>query len=180
MGEQRFHFGLRRNKMTRIAVYPGSFDPITNGHLDIIQRASKVFDKVIVAVIENPEKKCSLFTTEERVNLIKKVTSGLLNVEAESFRGLTVKYVHEKNANVIIRGLRAVSDFEFELQMASINNKLDNEIETLFMMTNSKYSYLSSSAVKQVAMYGGCIKDLVPDNIVKDVMSKYKSKYNNI
>lgn len=180
MGEQRFRFGLRRNKMTRIAVYPGSFDPITNGHLDIIQRASKVFDRVIVAVIENPEKKGSLFSIEERVNLIKKVTNNLPNVEAESFRGLTVNYVREKKANVIIRGLRAVSDFEFELQMASINNKLDNKIETLFMMTNSKYSYLSSSAVKQVAMYGGCIKELVPDDIVKDVIRKYKSNYNNI
>lgn len=173
----RFRSGLRRNKMTKIAVYPGSFDPITNGHLDIIQRASKVFEKVIVAVIENPDKKNSLFTVDERVELIKKVTADLDNVETESFKGLTVNYMKQKNATVIIRGLRAVSDFEFELQMASINHKLEPEVETLFMMTNSKYSYLSSSAVKQVAMYGGCIKELVPHEIIKDVTMKYKDQY---
>lgn len=160
--------------MTKVAVYPGSFDPITNGHLDIIQRAAKIFDKVIVAVIENPDKKNSLFTADDRIKLINKVVSKLDNVEVESFKGLTVNYMKQKNARVIIRGLRAVSDFEFELQMASINNKLDPEIETLFMMTNNRFSYLSSSAVKQIAMYGGCIKDLVPDEIIKDIVKRFK------
>lgn len=158
--------------MENVAVYPGSFDPITMGHLDIIERSAKIYDKLIVGVLENPEKKNTLFTSSERVKLIEKVVYHLKNVEVECFSGLTIKYLHEINANIIIRGLRAVSDFEYEFQMASINNKLDSSIETLFMMTNSKYSYLSSSAVKQVAMYGGCINDLVPDVIIKDIFLK--------
>lgn len=161
--------------MNSIAVYPGSFDPVTNGHLDIIERAAKTFDKVIVAVLENPEKKNPLFPIEERVALIKKVTSKIPNVEIESFQGLLINFMQKKNARVIIKGLRAVSDFEYEFQMALMNNKLDSNIETLFMMTNSKYSYLSSSSVRQVAMYGGCIKELVPDEIIKDIISKLRS-----
>ncbi|MDO6354129.1 pantetheine-phosphate adenylyltransferase [Caloramator sp. CAR-1] len=160
--------------MNNIAIYPGSFDPITNGHLDIIVRASKIFDKVIVAVLENPEKKNPLFTIEERVELIKRVTKDIDNVEVESFKGLLVNYAKEKSAKVIIKGLRAVSDFEYELQMAMMNNKLNNQLETLFMMTNNKYSFLSSSLVKQVAMYGGCIKDLVPEEIIDDIRNKFK------
>jgi len=160
--------------MNNIAIYPGSFDPITNGHLDIIVRASRIFDKVIVAVLENPEKKNPLFTIEERVNLIKKVTKHIDNVDVESFKGLLVNYANEKSAKVIIKGLRAVSDFEYELQMAMMNNKLNNQLETLFMMTNNKYSFLSSSLVKQVAMYGGCIKDLVPEEIIEDIRNKFK------
>jgi pantetheine-phosphate adenylyltransferase len=160
--------------MEKIAVYPGSFDPITNGHLDIIERASKTFDKVIVAVLENPEKKNPLFTIDERVSLIKKVTQNMPNVETESFKGLLINFMKKKNAKIIIKGLRAVSDFEYEFQMALMNNKLDPSIETLFMMTNSKYSYLSSSSVKQVAQYGGCIKELVPDEIIKDILNKVK------
>lgn len=162
--------------MERIAVYPGSFDPITMGHLDIIERASKIYDKIIIGVLENPEKKNSLFSSTERVELINKVISHLENIEVESFNGLTINYMKKKKANIIIRGLRAVSDFEYEFQMASINHKLEPSIETLFMMTNSKYSYLSSSAVKQVAMYGGCIKELVPDEIIKDVIEKMGKK----
>lgn len=158
--------------MDRIAVYPGSFDPITKGHLDIIQRSVKTFDKVIVGVLENPDKKNPLFTIDERVNLIKKVTNDIQNVEVESFQGLLINYMQNKNANVIIKGLRALSDFEYEFQMALLNNKLDSNIETLFMMTNSKYSYISSSSVKQVAMYGGCVKDLVPNEIIPDIENK--------
>ncbi|MCX7885016.1 MAG: pantetheine-phosphate adenylyltransferase [Caloramator sp.] len=166
--------------MSKIAVYPGSFDPITNGHIDVIERTSKIFDKVIVAVLENPDKKNPLFTLEERVELIKKSTKNIPNIEIDNFKGLLIDYMHEKNAKVIIKGLRAVSDFEYEFQMALLNNKLDAEIETLFMMTNNKYSYLSSSAVKQVAMYGGCIKELVPDEIITDILLKIKSiKMNN-
>jgi len=174
MEELKLHFGLRSDTVGNIAIYPGSFDPITNGHLDVILRASKIFDKVIVAVLENPEKKSPLFTIGERVELIKKVTKNVYNVEVESFRGLLVNYAKEKGAKVIIKGLRAVSDFEYELQMAMMNNKLNNELETLFMMTSSKYSFLSSSLVKQVAMYGGCIKDLVPDEIIEDILKKIK------
>jgi pantetheine-phosphate adenylyltransferase len=158
--------------MEKVAVYPGSFDPITLGHLDIIERSAKIYDKLIVGVLDNPEKKNTLFSSSERVKLITKVVSHLKNVEVECFSGLTINYLHEMNANIIIRGLRALSDFEYEFQMASINSKLDPSIETLFMMTNSKYSYLSSSGVKQVAMYGGCIKDLVPDGIIKDIFLK--------
>lgn len=162
--------------MSKIAVYPGSFDPITNGHLDIIQRSATTFDKVIVAVLENPDKKNPLFEISERVNLIKRVTVNIPNVEVESFKGLLINYMHSKNANIIIKGLRALSDFEYEFQMALLNNKLDKSVETLFMMTNSKYSYISSSSVKQIAMYDGCIKELVPDEIIKDVICKMNEK----
>lgn len=166
--------GIRRTKMN-IAVYPGSFDPITNGHLDIIRRASKVFDEVIVGVLVNPDKK-GLFAIEERVEIIKEVTNDIPNVKVESFSGLLVDFMNERDIKVIIKGLRAVSDFEYEFQMALMNKKLNPNIETLFMMTNAKYSFLSSSSVKQVAMFGGCIKGLVPDIIVDDVMNKIEHK----
>lgn len=159
----------------RIAVYPGSFDPITNGHLDLIKRASRVFDEVIVGVLVNPEKK-GLFEIEERVKLIAEVTKQYPNVRVESFSGLLVNFMKEKNAKVIIKGLRAVSDFEYEFQMSLMNKKLDPNIETLFMMTNAKYSYLSSSSVKQVAIFGGCIKGLVPDEIIPAIMKKINQK----
>lgn len=159
----------------RIAVYPGSFDPVTKGHLDIIERSAKIFDEVIVAVLINPDKK-GLFSIEERVELIKKVTQNIKNVKIESFYGLLVNYMKQKNAQVIIKGLRAVSDFEYEFQMALMNKKLDSSIETCFMMTNAKYSYLSSSSIKQVVMFGGCIEDLVPDEIVNDIMNKINKK----
>jgi len=155
----------------KIAVYPGSFDPITMGHLDIIERASDVFDEVIVGVFVNPDKK-SLFTTDERVELIKRVTSKYQNVTVQSCSGLLVHFMKEHNAKVIVKGLRAVSDFEYEFQMSMMNNKLDPTIETVFMMTSVKYSYLSSSSVRQVAMFGGCVQGLVPDEIIKDIMDK--------
>jgi pantetheine-phosphate adenylyltransferase len=162
--------------MNKTAVYPGSFDPISYGHLDIIIRASEIFDSVIVGVIENPDKKDSLFSIEERVKLIEKVTKGLPKVEVRSFRGLLVDFMHQCKSEVIIKGLRAVSDFEYEIQMAQMNNKLDPKIETLFMATNNNYSYLSSSSIKQVAMYGGNIKDLVPDEIIDEIVNKFKTK----
>jgi pantetheine-phosphate adenylyltransferase len=157
----------------KIAVYPGSFDPITNGHLDIITRGSKTFDKLIVGVLVNVDKK-GLFDIEERVELIKRVTSDLPNVEVISFHGLLIDFMKEKEANVILKGLRAFSDFEYEFQMALMNNKLAPEVETLFMMTSAQYSYLSSSAVKQVAKFGGCIEGLVPEAVIKDVEEKIK------
>lgn len=156
----------------KIAVYPGSFDPITNGHRDIIERASKVFDKVIVAVLVNPSKN-GLFTCNERIVLINKVVREFDNVEVCSFDGLLVNFMKERNAQVIIKGLRAVSDFEYEFQMALMNNKLSKQIETLFMMANQKYLYISSSVVKQIATFKGPIDDLVPDEIIEDIKRKY-------
>lgn len=160
-----------------IAVYPGSFDPITNGHLDIIERASQVFDKVVVGILVNPDKK-GLFSIEEREKLISRVVKDMPNVEVRSFSGLLVDFMNKENIKVIIKGLRAMSDFEYEFQMALMNKKLNSDIETLFMMTCAEYSYLSSSSVKQVAMFGGCIKELVPDEIVDDIFRKLKDKKN--
>lgn len=158
-----------------IAVYPGSFDPVTYGHLDIIHRAAKHFDKVIVAVLNN-EKKNPLFTVEERKELLKQVTQDLPNVEIDSFSELLITYMRTKNAQVIVRGLRAVSDFEYELQMASTNQKLDSQIETFFMMTNPKYSYLSSSIVKEIARFNGSVSDLVPPLVETALQAKYNTK----
>ncbi|MBS4957524.1 MAG: pantetheine-phosphate adenylyltransferase [Clostridium sp.] len=157
----------------RVAIYPGSFDPITNGHLDIITRGSKVFDKLIVGVLVNIDK-VGLFSIEERVELIKRVTSHLENVEVVSFNGLLVDLAKKNNAKVILKGLRAVSDFEYEFQMALMNSQLDSEVETLFMTTSAVNSFLSSSSVKQVAKFGGDIKGLVPDEIIDDVIKKIK------
>ena len=155
----------------RVAIYPGSFDPVTNGHLDIIKRGSKVFDKLIVGVLVNIDK-VGLFSIEERVELIKRVTSHLENVEVVSFNGLLVDLAKKNNARVILKGLRAVSDFEYEFQMALMNSQLDAEVETLFMTTSAANSFLSSSSVKQVAKFGGDIKGLVPDEIIDDVIKK--------
>ncbi|MEK6264366.1 MAG: pantetheine-phosphate adenylyltransferase [Clostridium sp.] len=157
------------------AICPGSFDPITNGHLDIIERASRVFDELIVGVLVNPEKE-NLFSADERVQQIKKLVKELPNVKVKKFSGLLVNLMNKEGAGVIIKGLRAVSDFEYEYQMASMNNKLDPSKETMFMMTKAEYSYLSSSSVKQVAMFGGCIKGLVPDEIIPDIIRKMNSK----
>jgi pantetheine-phosphate adenylyltransferase len=158
-------------------VYPGSFDPITNGHLDIIKRSAATFDEVIVVVLVNPHKK-GLFEASERVELIKKALEpiGDVNVKVECFNGLLVDFMKEKNAKIIIKGLRAVSDFEYEFQMSLMNNKLDPTVETVFMMTRAEYSFLSSSSVKQVAIFGGSISGLVPDEIIEDVMGKVNKK----
>jgi pantetheine-phosphate adenylyltransferase len=161
--------------MASIAVCPGSFDPVTLGHLDIITRGASVFDKVIVAVLHNRNKQ-PMFTVEERVSLLEEVTKDLKNVEIDSFNGLLIDYMKEKHANTIIRGLRAVSDFEYEMQAASINKKLGPEIETFFMMTNNNYSYLSSSIVKEVAKYNADVSDIVP-NVVEEAL---KRKFRNM
>ncbi len=157
----------------RIAVYPGSFDPITNGHLDIIERASKIFDKVIVGVLNNNNKN-PLFTADERVMLIEKVTNNLPNVEVSCFNGLLVDFASQHNANVIIKGLRTVNDFEYEFQMALLNKTLNSECETMFMMTNSKYSYISSSMVKELAGYNGDLAGLVPTEIIHYIKDKFE------
>lgn len=157
----------------RVAVYPGSFDPVTMGHLDIIERAARQFDVLIVAVLINRSKQ-PLFTIEERMELIRQVTSHLPNVEVDSFQDLTANYVRIRNAQAIVRGVRSVTDFEYELQIASTNHKLNPDAETVFMMTNPKYSYLSSSIVKEIAAYEGDVKDLVPPEVEKAIRLKYK------
>lgn len=159
----------------KIAVYPGSFDPVTNGHMDVIKRSSKVFDKVIVAVVSNFSKR-PLFTAQERCELLERCVVGLPNVEVDYFEGLLIDYVQKKEAQVIIKGLRAISDFEYEFQMALMNRKLNSNVETMFMMTSHKYSFLSSSMVKEVAALGGCINGLVPDIILPEVHSKFKKE----
>lgn len=148
----------------RIAIYPGSFDPMTNGHLDVASRAAKLFDRIIVAVACNAEKN-SLFTLDERVTLVKKAVARLPNVSVDSFDGLLVDYVESKNARAIVRGLRAVSDFEFEFQLALMNRKLDENIETIFMMPKDTYTFLSSRIVKEIARLGGDIRPFVPPNV---------------
>jgi pantetheine-phosphate adenylyltransferase len=157
----------------KIAIYPGSFDPITLGHLDIIHRAAKLFDKLIVVVMVNPAKKCS-FLPEERVELIKKSIDDLDNVTVEFSDGLLAEYAKEKNAGAIIKGLRALSDFEYEFQMALTNSKLNPEVETLFLTTKAENMYLSSSMVRQIASMGGDISGFVPDIIHKQIINRLK------
>ncbi|MFC7061318.1 pantetheine-phosphate adenylyltransferase [Halobacillus seohaensis] len=159
--------------MTRLAICPGSFDPVTYGHLDIIQRGAKVFDQVTVAVFNN-QSKAPLFDVNERVSLLEEVTKHLDNVSIDSCDDLLMEYAEEKNAQAIIRGLRAVSDFEYEMQITSMNRKLNAKIETFFMMTNNQYSFLSSSIVKEVAKYRANISDLVPPPVEEALKEKYR------
>ena len=159
--------------MKRTAIYPGSFDPLTNGHLDVIQRAARLFDRVVVAVASN-ESKHPLFTKDERVALVKKAVTRLPNVEVDAFDGLLVEYVAAKQAQVIVRGLRAVSDFEFEFQLALMNRKLDENIETIFMMPKDTYTFLSSRIVKEIARLGGDVNSFVPPNVQVALRKKLK------
>ena len=147
--------------MAKVAVYPGSFDPITNGHLDVIRRAASMFSRVIVAVAYNSEK-APLFTVEERLALTRQSVKGLRNVAVDTFRGLLVNYVRRKHAHVVVRGLRAVSDFEFEFQMALMNRKLEPRVETIFLMPKDEYTFLSSGLVKEIAELGGNVSEFVP------------------
>ena len=159
--------------MKRTAIYPGSFDPLTNGHLDVIQRAAKLFDRVIVAVAEN-ESKQPLFTLAERVALVKQAVAKLPNVATDSFDCLLVEYVAAQKAQAIVRGLRAVSDFEFEFQLALMNRKLDENIETIFMMPKDTYTFLSSRIVKEIARLGGDVRSFVPPNVQLALKKKLK------
>jgi pantetheine-phosphate adenylyltransferase len=160
--------------MIKKAVYPGSFDPITNGHVDIIRRGLEIFDEILVAVLENPKKK-SLFSTKERVAMIQEIFANDEKVEVKSFHGLLVDFAVAHDSKMIIRGLRAISDFEYEFQMALMNRKLDPEIETMFMMPSLNYSFLSSRLVKEVSMLGGCLEGLVPAEVEDKLREKYKT-----
>ena len=159
----------------KIAVYPGSFDPITCGHLDIIKRSSKLFDKVIVAVLNNSQKK-PMFSVRERVEFIEKCTKDIPNCEVMSFGGLLVDFVHKVGAQNVIRGLRAISDFEYEFQMALLNKKLAPDIETVVMVTNLNCLYISSSVVKEICHFGGNSDGLIPDEIIKDIKDKIEKE----
>lgn len=157
------------------AIYPGAFDPITNGHIDIILRSLRVFDHIVVGIGPNP-KKASLFSLEERMAMIGESIKGIPNVSVDAFDGLLVDFAKIHNARVIIRGLRAVSDFEYEFQMALMNRKLDSDIETVFLMPSEEYSYLTSSIVKVVASFGGDISTLVPKHVHEMLKKKFKGK----
>lgn len=156
----------------RIGVYPGSFDPTTYGHLDIIQRSSKIVDRLIVGVLNNSQK-TPLFSVEERINILKELVSDIDNVEVDSFSGLLVDYAKHKNASLIIRGFRAISDYEYEIQLSQTNYSLCNEIETIVLVTRNEYSFLSSSIVKEIAMYGGDVSKMVPPIVVEYLNKKF-------
>jgi len=155
----------------KIAIYPGTFDPVTNGHIDILERALKLFDKVIITIARNTVKN-PLFTEEERITLLRQVTKRYKNVEVDSFKGLLVEYVQKRNAVSVVRGLRAMTDFEYELQMALMNRKLDENMETVFLMPNEKYTYLSSNFVREIARLGGDVSKFVPPVVLKALQQK--------
>lgn len=155
------------------AIYPGSFDPLTFGHLDIIKRSAKIVDELYVAVLVNSAKK-SLFSIEERVNMLRELLAEYDNVKVESFQGLTVDYAKEKEATIIVRGLRAITDFDYELQIAQMNRTIYNEVDTMFLTTSLEYAYLSSTVVREVASYGGDISHFVPESIIPKIYDKFK------
>ncbi len=154
------------------AIYPGTFDPITNGHISIIRRGLSIFNRLTVAILINPQKK-TLFTLDERAEMIQEVTKGLGDIEVDSFNGLLVDYAVQKGAKVILRGLRAMSDFEYEFQLALMNRKLDKSIESIFLMTDYKWFYTSSTVVKEAARFGGNIRDLVPETVNRKLKEKF-------
>lgn len=158
----------------KIGVYPGTFDPITNGHLDVIRRALKIFDELIVAVAVSSYKKSPIFSIDERINFINETTAEIQNLRVEPFDGLLVKFVKQKGAVAIVRGLRAVSDYEFELQLAHANRRLYRDIETVFLMPSEEFSFLSSSLVKEIAYFGGSVKSLVPPVVERALRQKFQ------
>jgi len=164
--------------MKRVAVYPGSFDPITNGHIDLVNRGLKLFDEIIILIAFNPEKKY-LFTVEERLYMIREIYKDNDRVKIDSYHGLLVDYLKKCDTNIIFRGIRALSDFEYEFQLALMNRKLDRNVETVFLMTGFKWFYTSSSIVKEAAMLGGSVKGLVPEIVCKMLQEKYQ-KINGI
>ncbi len=164
--------------MEKIAIYPGSFDPVTNGHIDIIERGLLIFDRIIVTILENPAKSL-LFSLEERVDLLSESLKHLPNVEIDSYYGLLVDYARMRNAHAILRGMRAVSDFEYEFQMALMNRKLERDIQTVFLMTGLRWIFTSSSIIKEAARFGGDIESMVPEIVRKKLEEKFNVKINN-
>jgi pantetheine-phosphate adenylyltransferase len=166
---------MTQDKFTsRVAVYPGSFDPITNGHVDIIKRGIRIFDEIIVLVAYNPNKASSYtFSVEERVQMVRETISDIKGVKVDSHAGLLVDYLKKVNANIILRGMRALSDFEYEFQMALMNRRQTREIETVFLMSGFKWFYTSSKLIKEVVSMGGSIKALVPDNVIQKLVEKF-------
>ena len=159
--------------MGKVAIYPGSFDPLTYGHIDVVERGLEIFDKIIVAIAENEEKR-PLFSVEERLRMVRTIFKDTPNVIVDSFKGLLVDYVGKTNAKVILRGLRATSDFEYEFHMASMNRSLNTHLDTLFMMTSKDYFFVSSRTIKEVARLGGAVEGLVPDLVVRRLKEKFK------
>ncbi len=158
--------------MKKIAIYPGSFDPVTNGHIDILQRATYLFDEIIVAILLNPNKK-SLFTLEERMEMLQKSMKDIPGITFDTFSGLLVDYAEKQGAHAILRGMRAVSDFEYEFQLALMNRKLNKNVQTVFLMTGLRWIFTSSSIIKEAAQFGGDITDMVPPNVNRKIMEKY-------
>jgi pantetheine-phosphate adenylyltransferase len=161
--------------MKRIAIYPGSFDPVTNGHIDIVRRGRTLFDKVIVAILHNP-KKDSLFTLEERMDMLQESMKEIPGLAFDTFGGLLVDYAHQRGAHAILRGMRAVSDFEYEFQLALMNRKLNRDIQTVFLMTGLRWIFTSSSIIKEAAQFGGDISDMVPDIVNRKIKDKFTSQ----
>ena len=161
--------------MGKIAIYPGSFDPVTNGHLDIVKRGLKLFDKIIVTILYNPGKE-TLFTVDERLDMLQISMKNLSNVEIDRFDGLLVDYAAKRKANAILRGMRAVSDFEYEFQMALMNRRLNREIQTVFLMTGLRWIFTSSSIIKEAARFGGNIEGMVPSTVLKRIKEKFRKQ----
>jgi len=159
--------------MKKMAVYPGSFDPITNGHVDLIKRGSRIFDEIVVLIAYNPNKPTYLFSVEERMEMISEVIMSYKRVRVDSYAGLLVDYVKQSGANIILRGLRAISDFEYEFQLALINRRLNNDVETVFLMTSYEWFFTSSQIIKEAASLGGSVQGLVPDIVCKKLKEKY-------
>jgi len=164
---------IKGNRTPRIAVYPGTFDPITNGHVDLVERGLRIFDRIIIAVAPS-ENKAPFFTLEERVEMIREVLGDQPDVEIGVLHGLLVQYVREKKAVAVIRGLRAVSDFEYEFQLSLMNRKMDADFEAVFLMPSARYTYLSSSIIKEVARFGGCLKEMVPEAVEQRLKEKQR------
>lgn len=164
--------------MEKIAIYPGSFDPVTNGHIDIITRGLKLFDRIIVTILENPSKSL-LFTLPERMDLLSESLAGIDNVEIDSYQGLLVDYAKQRGAAAILRGMRAVSDFEYEFQMALMNRKLEREVQTVFLMTGLRWIFTSSSIIKEAAKFGGDIESMVPPVVKKKLEEKFNVRINH-
>jgi pantetheine-phosphate adenylyltransferase len=159
--------------MKRIAIYPGSFDPVTNGHIDIVQRGLRLFDSIIVTILVNPGKK-SLFTVPKRVEMLRESLSHLKGVEFDSYDGLLVDYANQRGATAVLRGMRAVSDFEYEFQLALMNRKLNRDVQTVFLMTGLRWIFTSSSIIKEAAQFGGDIEDMVPPVVYRELMKKFR------